>query len=351
MKRIVVCSAEAPFIPVGGAEMMTQGLVRALGEQGFSVDYVGLPFTDDPRPNVLRSAMAWRMLNLDHVPGHGQKIDAVICLQYPSYVLRHPCKIVWLMHQHRSAYDLQGTPYSDFSDSPADQAYADMIRRLDTQTLGEARALYAISRTVADRLQRYNGLRATPVYQPPPRAERYHCESYGDYVFTVSRQDPQKRNDLLIRAMPYTRSGIRAVIGGTGPVLEANKALAVELGVADRVEFLGFVAEERLITLYANALAVYYAPFDEDYGFVTLEGFLSRKPVVTARDSGGTLEFVKDGKTGCVFDPEDVAGLARALDGLMADKGQAERMGEAGYRRVDGITWDAVVHALTEMIP
>ncbi|MFN8498734.1 MAG: glycosyltransferase family 4 protein [Anaerolineae bacterium] len=351
MKRIVVCSAEAPFIPVGGAEMMTQGLVRALGERGFAVDYVGLPFTDDPRPNVLRSAAAWRMLNLDHVPGHGQPIDAAICLQYPSYVLRHPRKIVWLMHQHRSAYDLAGTPYSDFSDSPADRATMDMIRRVDTQTLGEAQAIYTISRTVADRLRRYNGLRATPLYQPPPRAERYHSGDYGDYVFVVSRQDPQKRIDLLIKAMPHTHSGIRAVIGGTGPMLAANKALAAEMGVADRVEFLGFVDDERLIDLYANALAVFYAPFDEDYGFVTLEGFLSRKAVVTARDSGGTLEFVRDGQTGFVFDAADPAGLARLLDDLMADKERARRMGEAGYRRVAGITWDAVVAALTEPIP
>ncbi|MFN8474682.1 MAG: glycosyltransferase family 4 protein [Anaerolineae bacterium] len=351
MKHIVVCNAQSPFVPTGGAEVLAQGLVGALEEHGFAVDQVNVPFTDDPRPEVMRSAMAWRMLNLDQLPGRPEKIDAVICLKYPSYVVRHPCKIVWLIHQHRPAYDLKGTPYSDFSDSATDLAYADMIRRLDNQTLGEAQGLYAISRNVARRLKHYNGLRAQALYPPPQYVGRYRCDGYGDFVFTVSRQDPLKRVDLLIRGLAQTRTKVRAVIAGTGPLLEAHRALAAELGVADRVEFVGFVDEGRLLQLYAEALAVYYAPYDEDYGYVTLEGFLSQKAVVTARDSGGTLEFVRDRETGVVFDAGDMAGLGRALDGLMEDRGKAERMGEAGYRRVAGITWDAVVDTLTGLIP
>ncbi len=347
MKRIVVCNAQSPFLPTGGAEVLAQGLVRALEARDFAVEQVNVPFTDDPRPEVIRGATAWRMLNLERMPGASSSIDAVICLKYPSYVVQHPCKIVWLVHQHRPAYDLKGTPYSDFSDSPSDVAYADMIRRVDEQTLGEARGLYAISQNVAKRLKQHNSLWAQPLYHPPQYVGRYRCESYGDYVFTVSRQDPLKRVDLLIRGLAHSRANLRAVIAGTGPLLEAHKALADRLGVADRVEFVGFVDEARLLELYANARAVYYAPYDEDYGYVTLEGFLSRKAVVTARDSGGTLEFVRHGETGLVFEAGEMGELGRMLDRLAEDKGSAERMGEAGYRRAVGITWDAVVNALT----
>ena len=56
--------------------------------------------------------------------------------------------------------------------------------------------------------------------------------------------------------------------------------------------------DERLIELYANALAVVYAPIDEDYGYVTLQAFLAGKPVITSSDSGGVLEWVEDGVTG-----------------------------------------------------
>ncbi|MFN8498733.1 MAG: glycosyltransferase family 4 protein [Anaerolineae bacterium] len=350
MTRVVVCNSQAPFIS-GGAEILADGLHRALVRRGYDVATARLPLAVEPRIEVVRSALAWRLTDLVKLPGRPLPIDAAICLKYPSYVLRHPCKIVWLVHQYRQVYELLGTPYSDLGDSADDQAFIGMVRRLDTQALGEARALYTISRNVAERLARYNGLRATPLYHPPQYEDRYRCESYGDYVFTVSRQDPLKRVDLLIKAMPYTRSGVRAVIAGVGPELAANKALAAQLGVAERVEFIGYVDEARLIDLYARALAVYYAPFDEDYGYVTLEAFLSGKAVVTAGDSGGTLEFVKDGETGLVFDPQDPASLGAALDSLMTVSGQAAALGGAGYRVAAPITWDRVVDALTAPIP
>ncbi len=350
MKRIVVCNSQVPFVD-GGAEILADGLRRALLRRGYDVATARLPLAVEPRIEVIRSALAWRLTDLVKIPGRPMPIDAAICLKYPSYVLRHPCKIVWLVHQYRQVYELLGTRYSDLGDSVDDQAFIEMVRRLDTQSLGEARALYTISRNVAERLERYNGLRATPLYHPPQYEDRYRCEGYGDTIFTVSRQDPLKRVDLLIKAMPFTRSGIRAVIAGVGPELEANKALAARLGVAERIEFVGYVDEAQLIDLYSRALAVYYAPFDEDYGYVTLEAFLSGKAVVTARDSGGTLEFVKDGETGLVFDAQEPASLAAALDRLMTTTGQAQALGEAGYRAAVGITWDRVVDALTEPIP
>ena len=88
-----------------------------------------------------------------------------------------------------------------------------------------------------------------------------------------------------------------------------------------------------------------YAPFDEDYGYVTLEAFLARKPVVTARDSGGTLEFVEDGVNGFVCDP-DPAALAGAFSRLSDDRARARALGDAGYDRAALVTWDGVIEKL-----
>jgi glycosyltransferase involved in cell wall biosynthesis len=97
--------------------------------------------------------------------------------------------------------------------------------------------------------------------------------------------------------------------------------------------------------LYAGALGILYAPFDEDYGYVTLEAFLAAKPVITAADSGGTLEFVRDGINGFVCAPDPPA-LAAAIDRIAGDRSLAERLGGAGQSLARTITWDGVIEQL-----
>jgi glycosyltransferase involved in cell wall biosynthesis len=112
-----------------------------------------------------------------------------------------------------------------------------------------------------------------------------------------------------------------------------------------RVEFLGRVSDDELLSLYANAFAVYYAPHDEDYGFVTLEAFASGKPVVTATDSGGVLDFVEDGKNGIVSAPAPEA-IAGALNSLLDERRYQELTkdlsGAAAF-----FDWDEIVRRLT----
>jgi glycosyltransferase involved in cell wall biosynthesis len=126
------------------------------------------------------------------------------------------------------------------------------------------------------------------------------------------------------------------------PALEAQVA---RLGLSDRVQLLGRVPDAELITLLAGARAMVFAPFEEDYGYVTLEAFLSRKPVITASDSGGTLEFVEHDVNGYVADPSP-DGLADAIARLANDAATAARLGDAGYQRARLITWDGVVEQL-----
>lgn len=347
MKSVLVCAVQAPFI-VGGAEILVAELRAHLERRGFRVDVAAVPFKWYPVSEIVRQALAWRLLDLTE--SNGQPVDLVIPTKFPSFLVRHPRKVAWLFHQHREAYDLYGTPYCSFTDSPEDQQVLQAIHTMDTAALSECRAVYTISRNVADRLSRYNGLAGTPLYPPPHHLGRYRCAAAGDYLFYAGRLDRLKRLDLAIDAMKRVRSGARLKIAGTGP-LETELRKQVEgLGVADRVELLGFVAADELIDLYANCRAALYVPLNEDYGYVTVEAMLSRKPVVTTADAGGPLEFVTEGETGLVAAPEPEA-LAARIDELWGlPPARLDEMGRAGQGRVAGITWDRVIDALTETL-
>jgi glycosyltransferase involved in cell wall biosynthesis len=342
-KRIVLCSTHVPF-SYGGAEMLVESLRDELLARGHEVDVVALPFAWADRVQLLKSGLSWRLLDL--TSAGGQRIDLVIATRFPSYLVRHPRKVVWLVHQMRQVYDLLGTPYSDFTDAPRDRKVVEMVRTMDRRTLSEARGIFTISQNVADRLQRFNGLAAEVLYPPPKLDALYHPGPFGDYVFTVGRLDPLKRFDLLVRAMKHTETPVRCRIAGTGPDREKLEGLIDKLNLRDRVELLGWTADRDVVEQYAGSLAVFYAPYDEDYGYVTVEAFKSGKPVLTAADSGGVLEFVADGKTGFVVPPDAPRDLAARIDALYRDRERARTMGERGREAVAKIGWDRVVERL-----
>lgn len=335
LKRVAICATQIPFTR-GGAEVLTDGLQRALKSQGILVDVVRIPFKWYPRAAILQNCLVWRMLDLTE--SNGEPIDAVVCTSFPSYVVAHPRKIVWLVHQHRQAYDLLGSKFSDFTGSAEDTEVRTAIQQLDAQTLGETPLRFAISKTVANRLEKFNGLASQVLYPPPLRAELYRGAPAEDFVLSVGRLDAMKRVDLLIRALPQTAANVRCVVVGTGPELSRLRELALQLQVADRVTFAGWLEDERVAELYSRARAVYFAPFDEDYGYITIEAFLSRKPVITTQDAGGVLEFVAHGENGFVSAPSAGA-IAHAVNELFED-GAAARMGERGFERVREITWE-----------
>ena len=155
-----------------------------------------------------------------------------------------------------------------------------------------------------------------------------------------------KRIDLALRAIQHVDPPTRLVVVGDGSQREDLESLAATLKVSDRVTFLGLVDDTQLIDLYAGALTVVYAPYDEDYGYITLEAFLSRKPVITATDSGGTLEFVRDGVNGIVCEPTAEA-IACAVNVFASDRRQAGEYGGTGFERARTISWDGVIEKLT----
>ena len=331
-----------PFVE-GGAELHVGTLIAQLQRRGYLVERVAIPFRPQAKSEVLAQAAAWRLLDLSM--SNEQPIDLLIATRFPSYFARHPRKVAWVLHQHRTAYELCGTPYSDFEHSEADVGLRRQLLDLDRRMLGECRHVFTNAQNTASRLEKFNGVAARALYHPPPLAEQLRPGDYGAYVLIVGRLEAVKRTDLTIRALAHVPAPMRLVIVGEGSQRELAERTAAESGVGGRVVFAGAVNAGQLVEFYSGARAVVYAPFDEDYGYVTLEAFLSGKPVITATDSGGTLEFVRDGDNGFICAPEPFA-IGQAIARLAADPDLARRLGQNGLARAAQVTWDGVVEQL-----
>jgi glycosyltransferase involved in cell wall biosynthesis len=338
--RVAVLRPQVPFAR-GGAEIFTDTLVDELRGRGHEADLVSVPFKWYPGARVLTQAFLWRMLDLEEVDGRA--IDVVVPTKFPSYLVRHRDKRVWLVHQFRQAYELDGTELGQFGPSPEDRALRRKVQQLDRIALGEATRVFATSRNVAGRIEASTGLSAEVLPHPPQELD-YRCHGYGDFVLSVNRLDRAKRIDLLLDAVARD-TAIEVVIAGEGPDRSRLEQLASERGLNGRARFVGKVSEGELADLYARCLAVYYAPVDEDYGMVPLEAFLSEKPVLTTTDAGGPLEVVADGRTGLVVSP-DAGEIARALGWLREHRDEAASYGRAGKALASEVTWDRAIARL-----
>ena len=336
--RVAVCAPQVPFVR-GGAELMAEDLVAAVRDRGHEAELVTIPFKWYPGTRVLDQALLWRLADLTE--SDGRPIDRVIATKFPAYCVRHPNKVAWVLHQFRQAYDYDGTDLGQFGDSAIDRATVRAVRRLDDVALGEARKVFATSRNVADRLRRFNGIDAQVLPHPPQSLSYREAEPEG-FVLSVNRLDRAKRIDLLIDAAKH-EPALRVVITGEGPDRERLERLAA--GLNGQVTFVGSVGGDELADLYARSLAVFYAPVDEDFGMVPYEAFLSGKPVVTAADSGGPLEVVRDRETGIVAAPQ-AESVAQACAYLAAHVDEAKAWGRAGRDVARRVTWDACVDAL-----
>jgi glycosyltransferase involved in cell wall biosynthesis len=338
--RIAVCRPQVPFAR-GGVEIFTDTLVGELCARGHEADLVSVPFKWYPGASVLTQAFLWRLLDLDE--SDGQKIDMVVATKFPSYVVRHAEKRVWLVHQFRQAYELDRTELGQFGEAAEDRALRRSVQHLDRIALGEATRLFATSRNVAERLERSTALSAE-VLPHPPQDLGYRCESYGDFVLSASRLDRAKRIDLLLDAAALDQ-GLHVVVVSDGPDRDRLEGLARTHGLDGRVEFRGRVSAEELAGLYARCLAVYYAPVDEDFGMGPYESFLSEKPVITTTDAGSPLDVVADRKTGLVVAPE-AADVARAAAWLRDHPAEAASFGRAGKALAEEVTWDRAIARL-----
>jgi glycosyltransferase involved in cell wall biosynthesis len=340
--RIAICAPQVPFVQ-GGAEIFAGELASELQARGHRVDVVTVPFKWYPGARVLTQAFLWRLA--DVTEAEGRPIDLVIATKFPSYAVRHPNKVVWLLHQFRQAYELDRTELGQFGESAEDRAARRAVHAFDRRVLGEARKLFTTSRNLQERLRRSTGFEAA-VLPHPPQDLRYRFEGFGDFVLSVGRLDRAKRVDLLLEAAA-TDESLTLVIAGEGPERSRLEELARRQRLDGRVRFAGRVGADELADLYARCLAVYYAPVDEDFGMVPYEAFLSEKPVVTTQDAGGPLEIVEDRRTGVVCEPRPTA-VAEACSWLRAHVEDARAWGRSGKAVAEGVTWDRAIERLLE---
>jgi len=342
---ICVVTSSPPFAE-GGHLVMARELVRALREEGHDTGLVITPQNRFGRQGSAYLAAWCTDVQLAH---EERKVDQVISLRFPGYAVRHPNHVLWLNHRMREYYDLwdQFSSHLSWKGRIKEGMRRALIHRVDKHLFNKMQRRYVISGTVQARLRRFGGIQSDVLYPPPPRRD-YRHESYGNYLFGVSRLSPLKRFDLVLRALAEpVAAGIRFVIAGEGAELERLKDLAVQLGIEDRVKFAGRLSDQEMIDHFARCRGVVFPPFNEDYGFVTVEAFMCGRPVITCTDSGGPSELVRDGESGYVTDATPEA-LSVAMRKLTDDRNLAQRLGEAGHAMASQMTWSKAIQQLLQ---
>ncbi len=354
-KRIAVLGVQVPFVR-GGAEALNEELVHQINLRGerhnVEAELIQLPFKWYPEEHVLKDMMAWKLVDIEE--SDGLPIDLVIGTKFPSYCADHPKKVLWLVHQHRLFYDLAGTPYDrpgeDLTD--LDRSVRHSVRRGDTLALESCRARYSIGHTVSSRLRRYNKFDADVLHPPPKLRERIHSGEPGDYLLYVGRIETIKRIELLIDALAIDRRS-RAIIIGIGKSRAALMERAERLGLGDRCVFPGYVTDEAYLEYLANCRAVYYGPFDEDYGFATVEALAAAKPVITFTDSGEPAYIVEATGCGWLVPLPTAAALAEVTAQVGAATHDTLReIGRRGSQFVASIHWETIFnHLVASQLP
>ena len=339
--RVLIASTYVPFID-GGGRMIVRDLARAVRERGHEVDTVEIPFLSS-WDTMLEQMLAIRLMDVS------EAADVLVAIRTPSYLLRHPNKRLWFIHHHRGAYDLWDTPYQDIPATPEGLGTREAIIAADNLYLRESQRIFTNSQIVADRLSRYNALEAGVLYPPLWEPERFTHAPAEDYVFYPCRITGHKRQQLVVDAACHLATDVRVVIAGApdspGQLAPLQETIARH-GLEDRVQLIPrWITEQEKAELISRSAGVLYVPFLEDsYGYVTLEAFQARKPVITCSDSGGTLEIIEDAVNGLIVAPEATA-LAAAIDRLRADPAEASAMGERAFATLEAkqISWDNVV--------
>ncbi len=149
-------------------------------------------------------------------------------------------------------------------------------------------------------------------------------------VVFVGKITPRKGLDVLVRALALLPPGVHlAIVGNFMMPEEPIRRLVAELGLTDRVRFVGLLVEEEKLAAYVDADVVAYPSVDEIFGLVPAEALLCGAPVVVCDDSG-CAEVVGAAAGGLLVRYGDVEALARALRTLLEDPDLRRRYAASG---------------------
>jgi glycosyltransferase involved in cell wall biosynthesis len=344
MSIVAVVTSSPPFVE-GGHLVIARALVEALRAEGHESDLILTPQNRFGRQGAAYLANWLTDVGRTH---DGRAVDQVISLRYPSYAVRHPRHVCWLLHTMREYYD-QWDAFSrplSWKGRIKERARRRLVWTADRHLLrSRVSKLFVISGTVQRRLQAFTGIGSEVLYPPAPQ-RAYRTDEYEPYLFAVSRFTPLKRMALIVEALARPEAaGLKAVLAGEGEQHAEIARLVRHYGLADRVALPGRLSDAQLVDHLARCRAVVFPPENEDYGFVTVEAFAAAKPVITCVDSGGPAELVVDGTSGLVVAP-DPAALAAACRRLVDDRAEAMRMGQAGAAIAARLTWAETVRRL-----
>ena len=336
--KIAIIAVVSSRGETGGAERFYKGLTNAFNAAGAEADLIEIIGDESNFAAIEETYLRFYDLNVAHY-------DGVISTKAPSYLVRHTNHLCYLVHTMRVFYDMFEREFHEPTRELLEQRA--FIRTLDTAALSPKRVkkIFSIGHEVAKRLREYNSL-DSDVLHPALLFDDFKADAYGDYLFMPGRLHRWKRVDLVIQAMRYVKSPIKLKIAGTGEDEETLRNMARHDA---RIEFLGRVDDVKLMELYANSLAVSFTPQREDYGYVTLEAFKSKKSVITCVDSGEPTYFIKDSFNGFVCAPDPIE-IADKIDFLFHNRSKAEEMGSNGHRSISHITWDNIVNKLMKAL-
>ncbi len=345
-KNIVVVTSAVPFY-YGGNEILAEYLARALNRAGYNACHFFTPRNSyDSFKDLLGGYIANRFTDLKTYPWKN-RIDQIISLTYPAYAIKHETHVCWLTHRMKEYYNLWPRWLENEGESTGRvklHIQRKILHGIDNYYLNKVTRLYSESRTIQQRLQEWGGFETEVVYPPPEDDTNYEGGTYAPYIFTVSRLTSMKRIHLLLSAMKHVKTG-KVMIAGAGEERENLEAYAEKLGFSHRVRFLGRITEEEKNELMLGCRAFFFAPYEEDYGIVTLEAMKRGKAVITAVDSGGPTEFVEDGVNGFVKKPEE-SEMGEAISRLLENEPLAREMGRNALKTVEEITWENTIRKL-----
>jgi glycosyltransferase involved in cell wall biosynthesis len=342
--KVLIVNNMAPFV-WGGAEELAVHLQKNLVIAGHEAEILRIPFQWEPASRIPSQMLMVRALELWNV-------DHVIALKFPAYLIRHPKKTLWLLHQYRQAYDLFDAGQTNLPPGAAGLELKTLIRQADQESFAESRHIFTISEVTRQRLLKYNGFDAEVLIPPVNDPELFPGGEPGDYIFAGGRVNGMKRQHLLLEALAQADKRVKLVIAGPPDSPEDAACLRAALekfGIADRVRLdLRFLPRDVYADYMNSAAAVAYLPYDEDsLGYVAMEAATAAKALITTADSGGILGLVKHGDTGWVADPS-ATGLARAMEAVFQNAGRTKMYGHSARALLKSmkINWPDTVEAL-----
>src|SRR4029453_807483 len=205
-----------------------------------------------------------------------------------------------------------------------------MARPLFRHVLQQSKGVTTVSRWLARETETIvSGIRASVAPMPvatdlfSPGGER----ATNRLVF-VYRLPAHTGSEQLSEALAQMRNAPSLDVVGDGPLAATLRTRVGELGLGDRVRWLGSLAQPKLVDLYQRATALVVPSTDEGLGLVAVEAQLCETPVV-AYESGGLTDTVQHDRTGLLVPPGDVNALAAALDGLLDHPERGAAVGRA----------------------